>query len=34
MTYPLGHYTGFTPGDTGLLAEIQETYGAQLRYQQ
>lgn len=31
MTHPLGYYTGYTPGDTGLLAEIQEIYGAKLQ---
>lgn len=31
MTKPLGYYTGYTPGDEGLLAELQETYGAQLQ---
>jgi hypothetical protein len=31
MTLPLGYYTGFTPGDTSLLAKIQDTYGAQLQ---
>ncbi|MEH2085989.1 hypothetical protein [Nostoc sp.] len=31
MTHPVGYYTGYTPGDSGLLAEMQETYGAQLQ---
>ena len=31
MTKPLGHYTNYTPGDEGVLAEIQEQYGAQLQ---
>ncbi|MBW4642936.1 MAG: hypothetical protein KME23_08060 [Goleter apudmare HA4340-LM2] len=31
MTKPLGYYTGYTPGDEGLLAELQEAYGEQLQ---
>jgi hypothetical protein len=27
---PLGYYTGYTPGDDGLLAEMQEAWGSQL----
>ena len=30
MTKPLGYYTNYTPGDDGLLAEMQEAWGAQL----
>jgi len=29
MTKPLGFYTSFTPGDDGLIAEMQEAWGAQ-----
>ncbi len=31
MTQPLGYYTNYTPGDSGVLDDIQETYGAQLQ---
>ena len=31
MNKPLGYYTNYTPGDEGLLAEMQETFGAQLQ---
>jgi hypothetical protein len=30
MTKPLGYYTNYTPGDTGVLAEFEEAYGSQL----
>lgn len=29
MTKPLGYYTSYTPGDDGLLAEMQEAWGSQ-----
>lgn len=29
MTKPVGYYTNYTPGDEGLLAEMQETFGSQ-----
>lgn len=29
MTKTLGYYTNYTPGDTGLLAEMQESFGSQ-----
>ncbi len=29
MTKPLGYYTSYTPGDEGLLAEMQEAWGSQ-----
>ncbi|WP_298908714.1 hypothetical protein [uncultured Nostoc sp.] len=28
MSKPLGHYTGYTPGDDTLLAKLQDKYGA------
>lgn len=31
MTKPIGYYTSYTPGDEGLLAEMQEAWGAQLQ---
>ena len=30
-TKPLGNYTSYTPGDTGILHQIQERYGAQFQ---
>lgn len=29
MTKPIGYYTNYTPGDQGLLAEMQESFGSQ-----
>lgn len=31
MTKPLGYYTSYTPGDDGLLAEMQQAWGSQLQ---
>jgi len=31
MTKPIGYYTSYTPGDEGLLAEMQEAWGAQFQ---
>lgn len=28
---PIGYYTAYTPGDDGLLAEMQEAWGAQFQ---
>lgn len=28
---PIGYYTAYTPGDEGLLAEMQEAWGAQFQ---
>jgi hypothetical protein len=28
---PIGYYTNYTPGDDGLLAEMQEVWGAQFQ---
>lgn len=28
---PIGYYTNYTPGDEGLLAQMQEAWGAQLQ---
>jgi hypothetical protein len=28
MTKPIGYYTNYTPGDSGLLADMQEEWGA------
>ncbi|AKG24911.1 hypothetical protein [Calothrix sp. 336/3] len=28
---PIGYYTNYTPGDEGLLAEMQEAWGAQFQ---
>lgn len=30
MTKPLGYYTGYTPGNKGVLADIQIAYGSNL----
>ena len=30
MTKPLGYYTGYTPGDGGVLAKMEEAFGSQL----
>jgi hypothetical protein len=30
MTKPLGYYTSYTPGDGGLLGEIEEAWGSTL----
>ena len=27
MTHPVGYYTSYTPGDTGILDQLQELYG-------
>jgi hypothetical protein len=31
MSKPIGYYTNYTPGDEGLLAQMQEAWGAQLQ---
>lgn len=31
MTKPIDYYTSYTPGDDGLLAEMQESWGAQFQ---
>ena len=30
MTHPIGKYTNYTPGDTGILDDLQQRYGSQL----
>ncbi len=31
MSKPIGYYTNYTPGSEGLLAQMQEAWGAQLQ---
>jgi hypothetical protein len=31
MPKPIGYYTNYTPGDEGLLAQMQEAWGTQLQ---
>lgn len=31
MSKPIGYYTNYTPGDEGLLDELQEAWGAQFQ---